>query len=156
LAKKGLPSFCFSSAKKLTAYLKGETTVTVDSSPPDASRYSRCNVLNPHSGIVMDKAPILHPDNYPLFLIHSEGNEKPYGEQLPGIAARMGIKTGFVLMDAGSDSFHLHVLSYELLSATPRTQVRYDAVFAPEAGKRQFDPGREDSISAEAQVLGTD
>jgi hypothetical protein len=127
----------FSIGKKLAAYLKEEPDVIVDSTPLEASRYSGCSVLNPHSGIVMDKAHILHYGNYPLFLIHSEGNEndKPYGEDLLEVAARMGIRPDSVLMDAGYDSFRLHALSYELLGATPMIQVRYDAVFAPEASE---------------------
>jgi hypothetical protein len=135
--KKGSPPLCSPSGKKLAAYLKEEPDVIVDSTPLEASRYSGCSVLNPHSGIVLDKAHILHLGNYPLFLIHSEGNEndKPYGEQLLEIAARMGIRPDSVLMDAGYDSFKLHALSYELFGATPMIQVRYDAVFAPEASE---------------------
>ena len=78
--------------------------------------------------------------NYPLFMIHSDGNanDKPYGEQLIEIAQMMNLKPEKVLMDGGYDSFEMHTRIFEKLGATPIIGLRYDAVLSKTAAEKSI------------------
>lgn len=62
----------------------GVSSLTMDSTPLQASRYNADAALNPHYGIRMDKAHILMADGYPLYCIHSGGgaNDNPFASPL--------------------------------------------------------------------------
>ncbi|HJJ48721.1 MAG TPA: ISNCY family transposase, partial [Methanocorpusculum sp.] len=57
----------------------GPEVMIIDSTPLEASRYSSISVFNPHYKIKMDKAHILHYGDFPLYMIHSGGNEGDSG-----------------------------------------------------------------------------
>lgn len=137
LGINGLEYLMFSVGKKIAHYLRHEENLIIDSTPLEASRYCRNSIFNPHYELKMDKAHIMNLGNYPLFMIHSEGNENDmfYGKSLIDIAQLMDLHPKNVLMDKGYDSIEMHTRIFEKLDALPVIQIRSNAVLNQAASK---------------------
>lgn len=130
LGTNGLEYLMFSIGKKIAHYLRDEENVIIDSTPLEAGRYCKNSIFNPHYEVKMDKAHILNLGTYPLFMLHSEGNENDmfYGKELIDIAHILDLHPKNVLMDKGYDSFEMHTRIFEKLDALPVIQIRSNAI----------------------------
>jgi len=126
-------------AQKTAKYIDPEVMI-VDSTPLPASRYSTSSVYNLHYKIKMNKAHIIHYGDYPLYMIHSGGNEADniYGMKLLPIAKEIGINPVNVLMDGGYDSYDMRTICYENLGVNPIIHLRNGSVVRKEASEENI------------------
>ena len=104
------------------------SSLTLDSTPLQASRYNVEAVLNPHYGIRMDKAHILMADGYPLYCIHSHGgaNDNPFASQL---VDRLPPVDGLTFhADGAYDAFLTYTNVYRATGAVMRCNHGSDAL----------------------------
>lgn len=139
LGEEGAELLMFSVGKKIAHFLQNKDLI-IDSTPLEASRYSKNSSFNPHYEIKMDKAHILHMMNYPLYMSHSDGNENDlkYGQYLIDIAQLMDLHPDHVLMDKGYDSWEMHTRVFEKLDSQPVIQLRSTAIINKNATEEQI------------------
>lgn len=112
----------------------GETSGIIDSTPLEASRYTRDAAYNPHYQCRMDKAHIFHVGEFPISCCISGGNEADsvHVPSLVSAVKAMHPKLTAVFADGGYDSFQVHADIQYHLQARPYIEPRNTAVVQEE------------------------
>ena len=112
-------------------------TLIVDSTPLEASRYSKVSPYNVYYEIHMDKLHITMADGYPVCCMFSDGlaNDAPYGRDLMKMAAEFNPKVADVLADGGYDNVLMYADIYANFGIIPAIRMRENSVFNPDGSR---------------------
>lgn len=104
----------------------------IDSTPLEASRYSKISPKNPYYGIPMDKAHIVSMGGYPAYMIFSGGLESDvsYAHLLIDALQPMQPKSTYCICDGAYDKYTLFADIFVKLGTTPVIAIRKNAVFS--------------------------
>ena len=113
----------------------GERTVTMDSTPAEASRYNREADYNPHYSVRMDKAHILMCNGFPAKMIQTRGNahDNPVAAELIFRFGDLGVGNGRrtrVLADGAYDAFAAYTDVYIAAGCAMRCSQREGSVYS--------------------------
>jgi len=110
---------------------KDVSSLTLDSTPLQASRYNVDAAFNPHYRIRMDKAHILMADGHPLYMAHSGGAaaDGPFASELLGRlpGARPAPGSWEFHADGSYDAFLTYARVYRATGAVMRCRQGSDA-----------------------------
>lgn len=110
-------------------------TLTMDSSPLEASRYSEWADFNPHYNIKMAKAHIMMIRGIPLFYTFTNGNVGDCPEFMELLDRYDGVllKGARILSDGSYASHEAYLKVFRKTGVVMSSNLRYDAVFHEEA-----------------------
>jgi len=146
LGTEGLKEVMTKLGEEMTRYLNlrhlsdAGLRLIIDSTPFEASRYSKYSPYNEHYKIHMDKGHIISGDGYPLFMIFSGGNENdaPHGRDLIDFVTEFNPKVGEVLADGGYDNYLMYSKVYGNLGVIPSINIRENAVISQDAAPEKM------------------
>lgn len=113
----------------------GDITLTVDSTPLEANRYSEWADYNVHYKIRMAKAHIVMIRGIPLFYTFTNGNSADGPEFVKLLERYDGIllKGARVLSDGSYASHETYLKVFRMTGIVMSSNIRYDAIFHEEA-----------------------
>jgi hypothetical protein len=113
----------------------------IDSTPLEASRYSKCSKFNPHYKIYMDKAHIFHYENSVLFMEFSNATEHDEKHSYSLLKSVEEIKPNITKfsLDAGYKSFDTHADAWYILGVHPIITLPENATYHEEATSKKID-----------------
>ena len=129
LGVEGIDEIMLMLGKKI-AKLSNSNEAKLDSTPLEASRYSKNSKFNPHYECKMDKAHITMIGTYPVYMTYTDGLAGDSPELPSHIAAllRMNAKIDEYRLDGAYDSFQNHADIRFKLNANPLISLGVDAV----------------------------
>ncbi|CAD6493081.1 MAG: hypothetical protein FFODKBPE_00417 [Candidatus Argoarchaeum ethanivorans] len=109
----------------------------LDSTPLEASRYSKHSDFNPHYGCKMGKAHITMIGTYPVFMTYTNGLAGDSPQLTSHITALLKIKAEIdeYRLDGSYDSFLNHAAIWYRLKAEPLISLPVDAVINSQLSK---------------------
>jgi hypothetical protein len=110
----------------------GDRTVTMDSTPAEASRYNTDADFNPHYCVKMDKAHILMCNGFPVKMIQTRGNahDNPIAAELVFRMGDLGIRSARVLADGSYDAVATYIDVYIATGCVLRCNRRTGSVYS--------------------------
>ncbi len=140
LGVEGIDEIMLKLGEKI-AKLANSNEAKLDSTPLEASRYSKNSEFNPHYNCKMDKAHITMIGTYPVFLTYTDGLAGDSPELSSHIDAllQMNAKIDEYHLDGAYDSFQTHTDIWFKLNANPLISLGVDAVINNEGKLERID-----------------
>ena len=123
------------------AKLANSREAKLDSTPLEASRYSKNSEFNPHYKCKMDKAHITMIGTYPVYMTYSDGlaGDSPELPAHIGALLKMNAKINEYRLDGAYDSFENHADIWYILKSNPLISLGDDAVINHEGKLERID-----------------